>query len=91
MVVPLKRQRGGNFQNLWSDPDEMNIDEVLHFCNEMLMSQFKYFFTVLTKSFTVFAEHMLVQHKVDVVSVVVNVAHVMCLSCFLVSQATEGD
>uniref|UniRef100_A0A8C2E572 protein-tyrosine-phosphatase n=1 Tax=Cyprinus carpio TaxID=7962 RepID=A0A8C2E572_CYPCA len=28
VVVPLKRQRGGNFQNLWSDPDEMNIDEI---------------------------------------------------------------
>ncbi|XP_036438935.1 protein tyrosine phosphatase receptor type Db [Colossoma macropomum] len=29
VVVPLKRQRGGNFQNLWNDPDEMNLDELL--------------------------------------------------------------
>lgn len=29
VVVPLKRQRGGNFQNPWSDPDDMNLDEVL--------------------------------------------------------------
>uniref|UniRef100_A0A8B9LKG2 protein-tyrosine-phosphatase n=1 Tax=Astyanax mexicanus TaxID=7994 RepID=A0A8B9LKG2_ASTMX len=29
VVVPLKRQRGGNFQNPWSDPDEINLDEVL--------------------------------------------------------------
>uniref|UniRef100_A0A8C1YQG4 protein-tyrosine-phosphatase n=1 Tax=Cyprinus carpio TaxID=7962 RepID=A0A8C1YQG4_CYPCA len=33
VVVPLKRQRGGNFQNLWSDPDEMNIDELLREIN----------------------------------------------------------
>uniref|UniRef100_A0A8B9LEA6 protein-tyrosine-phosphatase n=1 Tax=Astyanax mexicanus TaxID=7994 RepID=A0A8B9LEA6_ASTMX len=29
VVVPLKRQRGGNFQNPWSDPDEINLDELL--------------------------------------------------------------
>ncbi|XP_066505395.1 protein tyrosine phosphatase receptor type Db [Hoplias malabaricus] len=29
IVVPLKRQRGGNFQNPWTDPDEMNMDELL--------------------------------------------------------------
>lgn len=28
VIIPLKRQRGGNFQNPWSDPDEMNLDEV---------------------------------------------------------------
>nr|XP_055061534.1 protein tyrosine phosphatase receptor type Db isoform X8 [Misgurnus anguillicaudatus] len=33
VVVPLKRQRGGNFQNAWSDPDEMNIDELLREIN----------------------------------------------------------
>ncbi|XP_051982584.1 receptor-type tyrosine-protein phosphatase S-like isoform X2 [Xyrauchen texanus] len=33
VVVPLKRQRGGNFQNFWSDPDEMNIDELLREIN----------------------------------------------------------
>uniref|UniRef100_A0A8C2BCD0 protein-tyrosine-phosphatase n=1 Tax=Cyprinus carpio TaxID=7962 RepID=A0A8C2BCD0_CYPCA len=33
VVVPLKRQRGGNFQNVWSDPDEMNIDELLREIN----------------------------------------------------------
>ncbi|XP_048053487.1 protein tyrosine phosphatase receptor type Db isoform X13 [Megalobrama amblycephala] len=33
VVVPLKRQRTGNFQNLWSDPDEMNIDELLREIN----------------------------------------------------------
>ncbi|XP_067297935.1 protein tyrosine phosphatase receptor type Db isoform X5 [Pseudorasbora parva] len=33
VVVPLKRQRGGNFQNLWSDPDEMSIDELLREIN----------------------------------------------------------
>ncbi|KAK2908728.1 hypothetical protein Q8A67_004565 [Cirrhinus molitorella] len=33
VVVPLKRQRGGNFQNSWSDPDEMNIDELLREIN----------------------------------------------------------
>ncbi|XP_016425973.1 protein tyrosine phosphatase receptor type Db isoform X7 [Sinocyclocheilus rhinocerous] len=33
VVVPLKRQRGGNFQNLWSDPDEINIDELLREIN----------------------------------------------------------
>ncbi|XP_077060929.1 protein tyrosine phosphatase receptor type Db isoform X11 [Siphateles boraxobius] len=33
VVIPLKRQRGGNFQNLWSDPDEMNIDELLREIN----------------------------------------------------------
>lgn len=60
----------------------------------MLMLQFQYFFTVLIKSFAVFADsfkHMLVQHKAVAVSVVINLAHVMCLSCFLVSPATEGD
>ncbi|XP_037388494.1 protein tyrosine phosphatase receptor type Db isoform X11 [Pygocentrus nattereri] len=29
IVVPLKRQRGGNFQNPWNDPDEINLDELL--------------------------------------------------------------
>ncbi|XP_062864286.1 protein tyrosine phosphatase receptor type Db isoform X2 [Trichomycterus rosablanca] len=33
VVVPLKRQRGGNFQNPWSDPDEMNLDELLRTIN----------------------------------------------------------
>ncbi|XP_067261369.1 protein tyrosine phosphatase receptor type Db isoform X2 [Chanodichthys erythropterus] len=33
VVVPLKRQRTGNFQNLWSDADEMNIDELLREIN----------------------------------------------------------
>ncbi|KAI7810463.1 putative protein tyrosine phosphatase [Triplophysa rosa] len=33
VVVPLKRQRGGNFQNIWTDPDEMNIDELLREIN----------------------------------------------------------
>ncbi|XP_050962346.1 protein tyrosine phosphatase receptor type Db isoform X3 [Labeo rohita] len=33
VVVPLKRQRGGNYQNSWSDPDEMNIDELLREIN----------------------------------------------------------
>lgn len=33
VVVPLKRQRGGNFQNVWSDPDEMNFDELLREIN----------------------------------------------------------
>uniref|UniRef100_A0AAR2L369 protein-tyrosine-phosphatase n=1 Tax=Pygocentrus nattereri TaxID=42514 RepID=A0AAR2L369_PYGNA len=28
IVVPLKRQRGGNFQNPWNDPDEINLDEI---------------------------------------------------------------
>nr|XP_021331062.1 protein tyrosine phosphatase, receptor type, D isoform X12 [Danio rerio] len=33
LVVPLKRQRAGNFQNMWSDPDEMNLDELLREIN----------------------------------------------------------
>ncbi|MCJ8749222.1 hypothetical protein PDJAM_G00173730 [Pangasius djambal] len=33
VVVPLKRQRGGNFQNPWSDPDDMNLDELLRMIN----------------------------------------------------------
>ncbi|XP_058240642.1 protein tyrosine phosphatase receptor type Db isoform X2 [Hemibagrus wyckioides] len=33
VVIPLKRQRGGNFQNPWSDPDEMNLDELLRMIN----------------------------------------------------------
>ncbi|XP_076846774.1 protein tyrosine phosphatase receptor type Db isoform X4 [Brachyhypopomus gauderio] len=33
VVVPLKRQRGGNFQNPWSEPDEMNLDELLREIN----------------------------------------------------------
>jgi len=37
VVVPLKRQRGGNFQNVWSDPDEMNFDEVYIFVIELQM------------------------------------------------------
>uniref|UniRef100_A0AAY5EY33 protein-tyrosine-phosphatase n=1 Tax=Electrophorus electricus TaxID=8005 RepID=A0AAY5EY33_ELEEL len=33
VVVPLKRQRGGNFQNPWSEPDEMNLDDLLREIN----------------------------------------------------------
>ncbi|KAI5628188.1 protein tyrosine phosphatase, receptor type, D isoform X17 [Silurus asotus] len=33
IVISLKRQRGGNFQNPWSDPDEMNLDEILKMIN----------------------------------------------------------
>lgn len=28
VVVPLKKQRGGKFLNPWSEPDQMNMDEV---------------------------------------------------------------
>jgi len=28
VVVPLKKQRGGKFQNPWEEPDQMNLDEV---------------------------------------------------------------
>ncbi|XP_041942482.1 receptor-type tyrosine-protein phosphatase delta-like isoform X6 [Alosa sapidissima] len=29
VVVPLKRQRGGKFQNPWSSPDDMDLEELL--------------------------------------------------------------
>lgn len=28
VVVPLKKQKGGKFQNPWEEPDHMNMDEV---------------------------------------------------------------
>lgn len=31
VVVPLKKQRGGKFQNPWEEPDQMNLDEVRNY------------------------------------------------------------
>ncbi len=86
MVVPLKRQRGGNFQNSWSDPDEMNIDEVIHFCNwvadVVICTIFIKLFAVVVEKAVQSLKHMLLQHRGVAVSVVINWACVMCLSVF---------
>ncbi|XP_074543710.1 protein tyrosine phosphatase receptor type Db isoform X18 [Halichoeres trimaculatus] len=39
VVVPLKRQRGGKFQNPWEDPDQMNMDELLKEINRTSISR----------------------------------------------------
>lgn len=70
LVVPLKRQRAGNFQNLWSDPDEMNIDEVLNICT--------WFITLfnLNQVFFCHCQHICSKFKahVSLVLVVVNLS-----------------
>ncbi|XP_053711400.1 receptor-type tyrosine-protein phosphatase delta-like isoform X14 [Synchiropus splendidus] len=39
VVVPLKKQRGGKFQNPWEDPDQMNLDELLREINRTSVSR----------------------------------------------------
>ncbi|KAM9770025.1 protein tyrosine phosphatase receptor type Db isoform 6-T6 [Menidia menidia] len=39
VVVPLKRQRGGKFQNPWEEPDQMNLDELLKEINKTGISR----------------------------------------------------
>ncbi|XP_049425664.1 protein tyrosine phosphatase receptor type Db isoform X10 [Epinephelus fuscoguttatus] len=39
VVVPLKKQRGGKFQNPWEEPDQMNLDELLKEINRTSVSR----------------------------------------------------
>ncbi|XP_013884065.1 receptor-type tyrosine-protein phosphatase delta isoform X14 [Austrofundulus limnaeus] len=39
VVVPLKKQRGGKFLNPWSEPDQMNMDELLKEINRTSVSR----------------------------------------------------